>query len=209
MNRSLTALSQATLITALTAAMAWAQAQTPAASAPVGAMATVQRDVNQQQRIENGLQSGKLTTREASVLEREQSRIDQLQAKDMKDGKLSPAERRQLRQAQDKASRDIHTAETNGVNGNPVSASSQRMQADVQRNVNQEKRIETGLASGELNKREAGRLEHGQARVDRMEARAGADGHVGAAEQHHVQSAENRQSARIHKAKAEGEARKP
>jgi hypothetical protein len=172
-------------------------------------MNTVQRDVNQQQRIENGLQSGKLTTREAGALEREQSRVDQLQAKDMKDGKLSAAERRQLRNAQNKVSRDIHTAETNGVNGNPLSASSQRMQADVQRNVNQEKRIESGLADGDLNKRQAARLEQGQAHVDRMEARAGADGHVGAAEQRRVQGAENKQSARIHKAKAEGEARKP
>ena len=32
---------------------------------------TVQRDVNQQQRIEQGLQSGQLTTREASRLEGE------------------------------------------------------------------------------------------------------------------------------------------
>jgi hypothetical protein len=207
MNRKLI---PSTLFASLTLGLAgFASAQAPAASAPTAAMNTVQRDVNQQQRIENGLQSGKLTTREAGALEREQSRVDQLQAKDMKDGKLSAAERRQLRNAQNKVSRDIHTAETNGVNGNPLSASSQRMQADVQRNVNQEKRIESGLADGDLNKRQAARLEQGQAHVDRMEARAGADGHVGAAEQRRVQGAENKQSARIHKAKAEGEARKP
>ena len=176
-----------------------AMAQPPAA--PVTAPTSVQRDVNQQQRIENGLQSGKLTTREAGALEREQAHIDKLQAKDMKDGKLSTAERRQLRTAQNKASRDIAAAEHNGVNGNPLSASSQRMQADVQRNVNQEKRIESGLANGSLTKREAARMEQGQARVDRTEARAAADGHVGAAEQRRVQHAENRQSARIHRAK--------
>ncbi|MFX6040504.1 hypothetical protein ABTE96_21280, partial [Acinetobacter baumannii] len=86
------------------------------------------------------------------------AKVDQLQAKDMKDGKLSPAERRQLRAAQNKASRDIKTAENNGVNGNPLSASSQRMQADVQRNVNQEKRIGAGLANGSLTQRETARL---------------------------------------------------
>ena len=139
-----------------------AMAQTPATPVAPAAQATVQRDVNQQQRIENGLQSGKITTREAGLLERDEAKVDKLQAKDMKDGKLSPAERRQLRAAQNKASRDIKTAENNGVNGNPLSASSQRMQADVQRNVNQEKRVETGLANGSLTKREAGRMERAE-----------------------------------------------
>lgn len=179
-----------------------AMAQTPAA--PVTAKTTVQRDVNQQQRIESGLQSGKLTTREAGLLERDEAKVDKLQAKDMKDGKLSAAERRQLRAAQNKASRDIKTAESNGVNGNPLSASSQRMQADVQRNVNQEKRVESGLQTGSLTKREAARLERGQAHVDGTEAHAAADGHVGAGEQKHVQHAENHQSARIHRAKTNG-----
>ncbi len=192
------------LIAAVTLALltSAAMAQTPAAPvAPVTAQTTVQRDVNQQQRIENGLQSGKITTREAGLLERDQAKVDRLQAKDLKDGKLSPAERRQLRAAQNKASRDIKTAETNGVNGNPLSASSQRMQADVQRNVNQQKRVEAGLADGSLTKREAARMEKGQAHVDRTEAQAAANGHVGAAEQHRVQRAENHQSARIHRAK--------
>jgi len=55
------------------------------------------------------------------------------------------------------------------------------MQADVQRNINQQQRIEQGVKSGALTTREAGRLERGQARVDSAEARAGADGHVGRA----------------------------
>lgn len=177
---------------------------TSAVFAQTPAQTTVQRDVNQQQRIENGLQSGKLTTREAAALEREQSKVDKMQARDMKDGKVTAAERQRLAAAQNKVSRDIETAKNNGVNGNPLSASSQRMQADVQRNVNQEKRIEAGLANGSLTKREAARMEQGQAHVDRAEARAGADGHVGAAEQAHVQRAENRQSTRIHRAKTNG-----
>jgi hypothetical protein len=176
-------------------------AQTPAAAPQTPTQATVQRDVKQQQRIENGLQSGQLTTREAGLLERDEAKVDRLQARDLKDGKLSPAERRQLRAAQNKASRDISAAEHNGVNGNPLSASSQRMQADVQRNVNQEKRVENGLQTGALTKHEAGRLEQGQAKVDRVQAHAAANGHVGAAEQQRVQRAENRQSARIHRAK--------
>jgi hypothetical protein len=162
---------------------------------------TVQRDVNQQTRIEKGLQNGSLNTREASRLESEQSKIDRLQAKDLKDGKLSPQERTQLRRAQNHASQDITAAQTNGAKGNPESKSSERMQADVQRNINQEKRVEQGVKSGELGNRETARLERGQARVDRAEAVAGSDGHVGKREQTQIERKENRQSGAIYKAK--------
>lgn len=158
---------------------------------------TVQRDVNQQTRIENGLKDGSLSTKEAGSLEKEQSRIDRLQAKDLKNGKLSPMERAQLRKAQDKASRDIQAAKSNDVKGNPESKSSERMQADVQRDVNQEARIEQGVKSGALTIRETSKLERAQARLDRKEARAAKDGHVGKKEQAGIQSAENKQSEEI------------
>jgi hypothetical protein len=170
---------------------------------------TVQRDVNQQTRIEQGLQSGSLNTREAALLEKEQSRIDRLQARDLKDGKLTPAERAELTAAQNKASRDIATAKNNGVNGNPLSASSQRMQADVQRNINQEKRVEAGVQNGSLTNREVAKLERGQARVDHKEFVAGRDGHVGAAEQKRVQRAENQQSRKVFKEKHDAQVRNP
>ena len=158
---------------------------------------TVQRDVNQQNRIEQGLQSGQLNTKEASKLEGEEARIQREQSRDLKNGNLSPAEKARLTREQNQASRDINRLENNKATGNPNSASSQRMQADVQRNANQQARIEQGLKSGSLTNREAGRAERGQARVDRKEARAGANGHVSAGDQRRIQTAENRQSARI------------
>jgi len=181
-------------------ATAGAFAQTHAAS-------SVQRDVNQQQRIEQGLQNGKLTTREAALLEKDEAKVDRLQARSMKDGHLTAAERTQLQQAQNRASRDIKTATHNGVNGNPLSASSQRMQADVQRNVNQEQRIQQGLKSGELTKHEAAKLERGQAKVDHEESVAGRDGHVGKAEQHQVQHTEDHQNKAIHQQKHDAQER--
>jgi hypothetical protein len=187
MNRTLIA-------AALSLACAGAFAQTTAAT-------TVQRDVNQQSRIENGLKDGSLNTREAAKLEKEESHVERLQAKDLKDGKLSPAERAQLNAAQNKVSRDIAADRHNAVTGNPDSASSKRMQADVARNVNQEKRVESGIRNGSLTNHEASKLERGQAKVDRKEARAGSDGHVGKAEQRNIQRAENRQSKRIHQEK--------
>ena len=160
-----------------------------------------QRDVNQQQRIEQGLQSGQLSTREAGKLEREQQHVDKMEAHDLRNGSISPAEQARLNAAQNKASHDIYSAKHNGVTGNPNSASSQRMQADVQRNVNQQQRIEQGIQSGQLTNREASNLEKGQANVNQREARAGANGHISAGEQHRIQAAENHQSHKIHKEK--------
>lgn len=159
---------------------------------------TVGRDIKQEQRIENGLQNGTITTREGALLQRDEAKVDHLQAKSLKDGQLSAAEQSQLKAAQNKASRDIATATHNGVNGNAQSASSQRMQADVQRNINEQKRIEGGVQNGSLTNHEVAKLERGQSHVDHKEFVAGRDGHVGAGEQKRVQRAENRQSRRIH-----------
>src|SRR4051812_28635498 len=139
---------------------------------------SVQRDVNQQQRIEQGLQSGSLNTREAARLENEESRVQRDQARAMQDGKLSPAEKARLAREQNQVSRDIYREKHDAQTGNPSSASSQRMQADVQRNINQQTRIEQGVQSGSVTNREAARLERGQARDASAEARAGADGKV-------------------------------
>lgn len=169
--------------------------------------AAVQRNVNQEQRIEQGLQSGALSTREAAHLQKEESRVDKLEAHALKDGKLTTAEQRRITQAQNQVSQDIHTDKTNAVRGNPASASSQRMQADVQRNVNQQARIEHGVRSGQLTQHEAARLERGQARTDAREARAGQDGHIGAREQARIHRVEDRQSRRIHRQKHDAQHR--
>ena len=70
-----------------------------------------------------------------------------------------------------------------------------------QRQANQERRIDQGIASGSLTPREAARLERGQARVDRMENRAKADGVVTARERARLHEAQDVESARIHRQK--------
>ncbi len=162
---------------------------------------TVQRDVNQQERIEQGLKSGQLTTREAARLEGEEAKVERDQARALRDGTLSPGEKARLAREQNKVSRDIYREKHDAQTGDPNSPSSQRMQADVQRNVNQQRRIEQGVASGELTNREAARLERGQARDNAAQARAGADGKVGPNEQRRLQRQENRQSRRIYREK--------
>lgn len=172
------------------------------------AASTVQRDVNQQQRIENGLQNGSLTTREAAKLEKDEAKVDRVQTQALKDGQLSDAERARLQKAQNKTSQDIYGAKHNGATGNPDSASSKRMQADVQRNLNQDKRIEQGVQNGSLTNHEVAKLERGESRAHAKEAVAGADGHVGKREQRSVQRTENRDSRKIRRQKHDGQERK-
>src|SRR5438477_11690080 len=157
----------------------------------------VQRDVNQETRVEQGLKSGQLSTGEAAKLERGEARIDRMESKALKDGNLSQQEAARIQGAQNRESERINRLKHNDVTGNLNSASSQRMQADVQRNINQQGRIEQGVQSGALTNKEASKLERGQARVDRAEARAGADGHVGVREQARIQHRENKQSRKI------------
>jgi hypothetical protein len=187
--------------TAITLQLIAMSVLTSAAWAQTPAEQGQQRDVNQQQRIEQGLQSGQLSTKEAGSLERQEKHVDNMEAHDLKNGSMSAGEQARLNAAQNKVSGDIYADKHNGVTGNPNSASSQRMQSDVQRNVNQQQRIQNGMDKGSLTNREAGSLEHGQARVNGREANAAANGHVGAAEQRGIQRSENRQSGRVYRKK--------
>lgn len=172
-----------------------------AVHAQTTAPAHQQRDINQERRIEQGLQSGQLSTQEAARLQAEQARIDRIESQAQRDGQLTAQEKARINAAQNRASADIRRQKHDAQTGDPNSASSRRMQADVQRSINQEKRIQQGQASGELTSREAARLEAGQARTNRAQARAGADGHVGAGEQAAIQHRENVQSRRIYRQK--------
>ena len=181
----------ALIFTAPFASMAFAQ----------GVGTEVQRDINQESRIEQGLKSGQLNTGEAAKLERGEARLDRMEKNALKDGSLSQQEADRINRAQNVESGKINALRHNDVTGNPNSASLQRMQADVQRNINQQSRIEQGVQNGSLGNKEVSNLERGQARVDRREARAGADGHVSAKEQARIHNKENRQSRKIYREK--------
>jgi hypothetical protein len=66
------------------------------------------REQRQEKRIDQGVQSGELTPREAGRLEREQARIKQDEERMKADGKLTPQERRKLRREQNRASRHVY-----------------------------------------------------------------------------------------------------
>ena len=65
------------------------------------------------------------------------------------------------------------------------------------RQENQDKRIEQGVKSGALTKKEAARLEKGQKRVEKMEDKATADGKTTMKEKARIEHAQDTQSKRI------------
>ncbi len=75
------------------------------------------------------------------------------------------------------------------------------------RQANQERRIDQGIASGELNKRETARLERGQDRVDAIEEKDKSDGVVTRREHARIHHAQNVESRRIHRQKHDAQHR--
>lgn len=87
----------------------------------------------------------------------------------------------------------------------PMLASAQTSTPNIdQRQANQQARIEQGKATGALSKREAARMEAGQAKVDGMKQAAAADGKVTRAERKAIKKEQNKQSRRIARQKHDG-----
>ena len=157
----------------------------------------VDRDINQQQQIEQGLKSGQLSDAEAARLERGEARIDRQESRALQDGNLSASEAARINAGQNAEERRISALELNGVTGSPSSRSTQRLEADIQRDINQEQRIDNGVDKGRLTAGEVGTLEGGQAGNDALQANAARNGFISTNEQQNIQAAENTQSADI------------
>ena len=116
-----------TLIAAIALTAAGASfAQAPAAPAvvkdPLATPKIDQRQANQEKRIDQGITSGALTTKEAARLDKRETKIesDKLAAK--ADGKVTGAERRKLSREQNSASRAIHRQKHDRQTAAPVAA---------------------------------------------------------------------------------------
>jgi opacity protein-like surface antigen len=70
-----------------------------------------------------------------------------------------------------------------------------------QRQANQEQRIDQGIASGQLNEREANRLNHQQEHINKMEDKAKSDGVVTKKERARIGRTQDRTSKHIAKQK--------
>lgn len=67
-----------------------------------------QRQEQQKQRIEQGVQSGQLTGKEAARLEKGQAKVRKMEDRALKDGTLTQKERVRIERAQDKQDHKIH-----------------------------------------------------------------------------------------------------
>lgn len=83
----------------------------------------------------------------------------------------------------------------------PAQTASAAMPRADARRANQERRIEQGVASGQLTPRETRRLEREQRAIARAENRARADGQVTAQERRHLHHMQNRASRDIYRQK--------
>ncbi|NLI28870.1 MAG: hypothetical protein GX423_02210 [Nitrospiraceae bacterium] len=97
------------IITAIVAAgITFSFAVAPALAAGTDSPGIDQRQANQQKRIDQGIQSGQLTEKEAKKLNKQQERISKKEARMKADGNLTKKERAKLKKEQDKASKKIY-----------------------------------------------------------------------------------------------------
>ncbi len=174
----------------------------------IGAMAQStpvvdQRQDNQQQRIGQAVENGSLTAREATHLEKKETKLNVEEKRMKADGNMTPAERARLQRQQNALSKQIyrqkHDAQVQNVN--PKSEIGMRQRE-------QQKRIGEGIENGSLTAREAARMEHQETRLNREVARDRRDGGgMTAAEKAKINRQQNRQSKRIYRQKHDGQVR--
>ena len=102
----------------LAIALAAATLFSGAAMAQPNVQTDTQRNVNQEKRIEHGVKSGPLTTREAGSLERGQAQVDRREAKAAANGNVNAREQARSQRSENRQSRRIahkkHNAKTAG-----------------------------------------------------------------------------------------------
>jgi hypothetical protein len=158
--------------------------------------AVQQRKENQQDRIANGIQSGKLTAGETKKLEKKEAGVNKeevgMRASD--NGKLTSADRTKLQNQQNHLSKQIYTDKHNAAtqhNGSGMVG---------QRKENQQDRIANGVRSGQLTAGETAKLENKQQGVNRTAAgmRQANGGKLTAADKTAVNKQQNKTSKQIY-----------
>jgi len=160
-----------------------------------------QRQHNQRDRIQQGVQSGELNAREAHRLNQEQRQIREEERAYRADGKLDAAERKDLRQDQNQASRHIYNEKHDAQQRSP------RDPAVNARQANQRDRIQQGVRSGELTRAEAKGLRQEQRTIRTEERAYKSDGVLTPAERKDLHQDLNQASKDIYNEKHDTEKR--
>lgn len=170
------------------------------------------RQEHQKDRIKQGIRSGQLTKEEAQQLKETQKEIRQEEKEYKSDGTLTKEERKDLHQDLNAASKEIyqekHDAETQpGVTPAEPKPLGTKDPGVNQRQENQEDRIQQGVRSGELTKRETFTLAQKEKRLAHLEKRLKKDGSLTAAERTRLHKELNELSAEIYKQKHDAQDR--
>jgi hypothetical protein len=188
----------------LAAFMLPAAAQTSTTPSTANPPATVnQRKENQQDRIGNGVESGQLTAGETHNLEKKESAVnhEEHDMRKLDNGHLTTADRATLNQQQNHLSKQVYADKHNAAvqNTNPKTEVGQRQR-------NQQERIGQGIKSGQMTAGEAARTEGHSAAINHEihNDRAANGGKLTAGERGQVNRQQNRNSARIYRAKHNG-----
>lgn len=129
-------------------------------------------------RIEQGVESGRITRAEAQQLYQRERAIRERENRYKADGYASAPERQQLRQDLDALRADVERAMINPRVAAPYARGPGLAPGIDLREAGLRERIDAGVRSGQLSEREARRLYRQERRIERDEARAKADGIV-------------------------------
>ncbi len=161
------AYAQSTAGTATTSAAGNTQVVNASTSTPKATGAGIsKRKKNQQERIAQGLDSGKLTSASASKLETEEAGINQEEAgmREQDNGRLTRQDRSTLNQQLAAESKDIYSDKHDGKTQPPASGEL------TGRMKNQQERIAAGIKSDDLTDRQVAAVEKQEAGINREDA---------------------------------------
>ena len=145
-----------------------------------------QRDRAEDARIEHGIESGRLTGREAARLESERAQVERMERRARSDGVLTQYERARIDRAQDRVGRDIYreshdrqVAHSNWRTSDRPQGWDRRNEGWNHRNDNGQRHFDRGFRAEQFNHREAVRGEHNDWRANGAATRTGTDARFG------------------------------
>ena len=161
----------------------------------------------QQERIKEGARSGQLTQEETRKLEGEERTLRTEERAYKADGKLTPAERRDLHQDANQISRDIHRERHDrDLRARPPRPRPQDPLVNARQHT-QQGRVAQGVRSGELTKSEATQLRQEEQAIRTEERAYKADGKLTAAERKDLHQDLQQSSKDIYQQKHDAESR--
>lgn len=138
-----------------------------------------QRDRAEQSRIDRGIDSGQITSREASRLEGERAQVERIERRARADGVVTQFERDRISSAQDRLGRDISRESHDRQTTNSNWRTSDRTQGWDRRDGAGQRNFDRGMRSEQFNGRDAFRGGRNDAQVSGAATRTGTDARFG------------------------------